>query len=399
MPASRTSFSLLLSASCAFGVVACDSDPSSDESPAGDSEGDSDAGDDDDGSGDASGETGEDDGGEDTAADDGADTSSGDTADDGAAIGDDVFFYVRSVDDQVDEVWAYDVVADTSQRAIAFDSVAEVSSLAIHPDRNLLAVASDYDSIDYQMSESIYAFVLNESLELGAPELLMEGWAKPIGADKGYAQQVDELRWHPDGSALWFGHAFRFSVSEPGGGALASLDPASGEYELYDEFIDGCTVNTGPSPSPDGSVLLAVRAVCIEDAKEGIVAFDVPLTAQAEVVLPSSNMVFSAPRWLPDGMGIVFASEIDYDSDGDGTLDAFGSALLLLDLTDGAQYVLVPPTPDEYIWDFTMAPDGTRFVLCMSHGGVRDLLLADFSSDEPSARWLTNDGTSCTPSW
>jgi hypothetical protein len=227
----------------------------------------------------------------------------------------------------------------------------------------------------------------------------MEGLPAPVRASSGYSQQIDDLRFQPDGSVLWLGHAFAFDISDPGGGVIASLDLESGELELHDEIVDDCTVNTGPSPSPDGEVLFVVQGVCIEEAHEGIVGFDLPLGGAGQQVLAAPNIGFAAPRWLPDGAGIAYYDEIDWDSDGDGMTDIFGHALMLLDLAEGTQYALLPPAPDQYFWDFTMAPDGTRFVVCVSHDDRRDLLLVDYSGDEGTTRWLTDDGVSCKPSW
>jgi hypothetical protein len=405
MPTRSPFYPGFLLSSCVLVAVGCDPAPSSDDEGESDTESDDD---DDDDSGDDDPSAADDDptGADDD--DDGADTSGGDTTDpsggdtegEGTPIGDDVFFYVREVDDSEDEVWAYDLATDTTQRVIAFDGAGgEVSSIAIHPDRSWIAVASDWNLNHYQQSESIYAYPIGEDLELGEASLVMEGLPPPAGASAGYSQQIDDLRFHPDGSRLWLGHAFFFDISEPGGGAIASLDLATGEFALHEEIVEDCTVNTGPSPSPDGEVLLVVQGVCIDDTHEGIVAFDVPLAGAAQPVLPSSTVGFGTPRWLPDGAGIAYWGEIDYDTDGDGMNDIFGAALLLLDLASGMQYALLPPAVEQYIWDFTMSPDGTRYVVCVSHEGVRDLLLVDYSGDEGTARWLTEDGLSCKPSW
>ena len=157
-------------------------------------------------------------------------------------------------------------------------------------------------------------------------------------------------------------------------------------------------MNTGQSPSPDGEVLLVVQGVCIDNTHEGIVAFDVPLGGASQQLL-SIRAGFGTPRWTPDGAAIAYWAEIDYDSDGDGMNDIYGPTLLLADLASGMQYALLAPTLEQYIWDFTMSPDGTRYVVCVNHGGVLDLLLVDYSGAEGTTRWLTDDGVSCKPSW
>jgi Tol biopolymer transport system component len=240
---------------------------------------------------------------------------------------------------------------------------------------------------------------VNEDLVFSEPTLLMPAIPKPIGVATGYDQQIDDLRWHPDGSWLWFGHAFQQDFSTPGGGTLAGVDPGTGALELYLDSAGDCTVNTGPSPSPDGTVLLSIRGVCIDAAHEGFVAFDVPPAGEPEMIVPTSEALFTTPRWLPDGAGIVYAARIDYDSDGDGAFDIYGNAIILLDLATGDQYALLPPAPEVYVWEITLSPAGDRVVACVSQDDAQNLLLLDYSVDPPETRWLTDDGISCRPSW
>lgn len=385
-------------------LLACDSEPS-DADDDGDGETGSQDDDDDD---EADDDEADDDDSADTSAgdEDPTDPSADDTGTDtgiepGTPIDDGVFFYVREIDTTVDEVWSYDLATDTTQRVLAADDggVAEVSSIAIHPDRTWIAVATTWNTTHYQQSENIFGFAAGEGATLGEPSLLLEGLPAPVGASSGYSQQIDDLRFQPDGSALWLGHSFAFDISDPGGGVIASLDLGSGELTLHDEIVDDCTVNSGPSPSPDGGALFVVQGVCTEEAHEGIVGFDLPLGGASQQVLTAPNIGFATPRWTPDGAGITYYDEIDWDSDGDGMGDIFGHALMLLDLAEGTQYALLPPAPNQYFWDFTMSPDGTRFVMCVNHEDQRDLLLVDYSGDEATTRWLTNDGVSCKPSW
>lgn len=332
----------------------------------------------------------------------GTDEPSGDgsTSDGGAepvALGDDVLLFVREVDSTTDELWAYDLATDQAERVIDIGD-AEITSIAIAPDRTRVAFASDYQSVDYQASQSIFELTAGAD---GESELrqLMPAIPKPIGVSAGYSQRVDELAWHPDGGSLWFGHGFFFDIGQPGGGALGRVDAATGGFELFVDQVGDCSVNSSPSPSPDGSSLFAVRGVCIDGAHEGLVAFDLPIAAEPTVVVPSGDTLFVTPQWIADGSGVVFGGRIDYDSDGDGTNDVFGDALLLLDTTTGDQYVVVAPSADAYIWDFAMAPDASRFAVCVSGDGGRNLLLVDYTGAEVATRWLTDDGVSCSPAW
>lgn len=335
---------------------------------------------------------------DDTGSDGDPDDGDPDTGSDPSVLADDVFFFVREIADG-DALWAYDLATDQAHEVTPLDGGSEITSVAIHPDRTLVAIATDYEALDYQDSESIYAFEVNEDLVFGDPTLLMPGIPKPVGVATGYSQQVDDLRWHPDGSWLWFGHAFQQDFTIPGGGTLAGVDPATGAFELYLDTVGDCSVNTGPSPSPDGSVLLSIRSVCIDGAHDGFVAFDVPPAGEPEMIVPTTEAIFTTPRWLPDGTGIVYAGRIDDDSDGDGAFDVYGNAIVLVDLATGDRYALLPPTPEVYIWDFTLSPAGDRVVVCINQNDAQDLLLLDYSVDPPTSRWLTDDGASCKPSW
>lgn len=385
--------SVLLASGCpGFDPDATTGDVTADGGPADDGQGSGAAGSDLDESG---GPPSSDDAGSDGDPDDG---DPDDTGSDPSALGDDVFFFVRGIADG-DALWAYDLATDHAHEVTPLGGNSEIRSIAIHPDRNVVAIASDYGAVDHQDSESIHAFEVNESLVFGKPELLMPAIPKPIGVATGYKQQIDELRWHPDGAWLWFGHSVQEDFSMPGGGTLAGVDPGTGALEFYVDSIGDCLVNTGPSPSPDGSVLLAVRSVCIEGANEGVVGFDVPPAGEPQMIVPRPEAIFTAPRWLPDGAGIVYAARIDYDSDGDGVFDVYGDAIVLLDVATGDQYAMLPPTPEVYIWDFTLSPTGDRVVACVFQDDAQDLLLLDFSVDPPASRWLTDDGSSCKPSW
>lgn len=328
------------------------------------------------------------------------DPSGADTDGDDSTIDDDTFFFVRRVGDGYDdELWAYDLATDQASRVTDLGGMVSIKSIAIAPDRSAVAIASDYQRVDYQASEAIWRFDAHAGAIGGEPTLLMPPIPTPIGVSTGYSQQIDDLQWHPDGSALWFGHGFFFDIGEPGGGAIGRVDAATGEFELFIDAIADCTVNTSPSPSPDASVLLAVRAVCIDSAHEGLIGSAAVPAADAQVIVPSSNLVFATPRWLADGSGVLFAGSIDYDGDGDGTAESFGSALLLLDTNTGDQYVVMPPTPDQYVWSFAMAPDEARFVVCLNSDAGRNLLLVDLSGEQATSRWLTDDGASCYPAW
>ena len=328
-----------------------------------------------------------------------SDDTGTDTGPGGSVLDDDVFFYVREISGSADALWAIDVGTDQAHEVTAFDGMSEIRSIAIHPSRTGLAVASTFDSIDYRASEAIYGFDFDDALVFGEPTLIMPPIPAPVGASSGYQQQISDLRFHPDGTLLWFGHSFQFDIGSPGGGTLAALDLTTGQYELYLDSIGDCTVNTGPAPSPDGAVLISIRGVCTNSSHEGVVAFGVPPAGDPQMVVPSSNLVFSGPQWLPGGDGLVYAGNIDYDADGDGTNDVYGGALVLLDIATGDQYVLLAPTANTSIWAFTMSPAGDRFVACVNRNGPRDLLLVDLSGDEPVTRWLTDDGVSCHPAW
>mgnify|MGYP001498729269 CR=1 FL=1 len=333
----------------------------------------------------------------DTATDDnGTDT---DTGPSGSVVGDDVIFYVRELAASDDALWAIDVGTNEAHEVTALDGTSEIRSIAIHPSRTGLVIASTFETGDYQASEAIYGFDFNDTLVFGEPTLIMPAIPTPVGASAGYQQQISDLRFHPDGSLLWFGHSFQFDIGNPGGGTLGALDLATGQYELYLDIIGDCTVNTGPAPSPDGSLLASIRGVCIDSSHEGVVAFGIPPAGDPQMVVPSTNLVFAGPQWLPAGDGLVYGGNIDFDANGDGTPDVSGDALMLLEIATGDQYVLLPPTDGYTIWDFAMAPTGDRFVACVNRGGPRDLLLVDLSGTEPEVRWLTDDGVSCYPAW
>lgn len=326
------------------------------------------------------------------------DTGDADSGSDPSALDDAVFFFVRDTQDG-DSLWAYDLGTDQAHEVTALDGISDIRSVAIHPDRTVVAIASDYGGIDHQDSEAIYAFEVNDDLVFGEPTLLMPPLPKPVGVATGYKQQLSSLRWHPDGAWLWFSHAYQLDFSEPGGGTLAGVDPTTGTHELYLDSIGDCIVNTAPSPSPDGSVLLSVRGVCIDGAHEGLVAFDNPPAGDPDVVVPLPDALFATPRWLPDGTGIIYGTKLDGDGDGDGVADFYTDAIVLLDVATGDQYALLPPTADVFVWDFTISPTADRVVVCVSQNDTRDLLLLDFSGAEATSRWLTDDGGSCTPSW
>lgn len=325
--------------------------------------------------------------------------STGDAPPSGLAVSDDVLFFVRATDSTSDTLWAYDVASDGAEPVPVFDDTSEIRAIAIHPARTSIAVASDFQTVDYQASESIYAIGIDADGSFAAPEVLMPAFPTPIGVSSGYRQQISDMQWHPDGSALWFNHSFMLDISMPGGGGLGWVDGNGGEGELFVDALGDCTVNTGPAPSPDGAAVLAVQAVCIDGSHEGVVAFDVPPAGAPELIVPGPDIVFDNPEWIPDGSGVVFASTIDYDGDGDGTAEQRGDALLLLDVATGEQHVLLAPSPDAYVWSFAMAPDALRFAVCVSQAGAQNLLLVDYSGAEPTTRWLTDDGVSCDPEW
>lgn len=389
-------------ASCALADTGCvlpDLDDMPEEEPG--SDGSDDAAKDDDSDADSGSEstgdpTAEDDesgtGGSDD--DDGSDSGPG-----GSTLDDDVLFFTKDLDPSGQALWAYDVGTDQAHQVTALDGMSEIRSIAIHPGRTGLAIASTYGVGDYQASEAIYGFDFDDTLTFGEPTLVMQPIPAPANASSGYYQRLGNLAFHPDGSRLWFSHSFQFSAGNPGGGTIGSLDLVGGDYALYIDSVGDCTVNTGPSPSLDGTVLLGVRGVCIDGTHDGLVAFDVPPQGEPQVIVPTSNMVLASPRWTAGGAGIVYAAGIDFDADGDGTTDVYGDALVLLDITAGEQYALLPPTAGNRIWNFAISPGGDRFVACVSHDGPRDLLLVDLSGNEPQARWLTDDGVSCDPAW
>ena len=325
--------------------------------------------------------------------------STGDAPPSGLALSEDVLLFVRATDSSSDTLWAYDVASDAAEPLPVFDDGTEIRAIAIHPTRTSIAVASDFESIDYQASETIHSIAIDADGSFTAPGVLMPPFPAPIGVSTGYRQQISDMQWHPDGSALWFNHSFMVDISTPGGGGLGWVDGDGGEGELFVDALGDCTVNTGPAPRPDGAVVLAVQAVCIDGTHEGVVAFDVPPAGAPDVVVPAPDAVFDNPEWIPDGSGVVFGATIDYDGDGDGTAEQRGDALLLLDVATGAQHVLLAPTPESYLWSFAMAPDALRFAVCISQGGGQNLLLVDYSGEEPTTRWLTDDGVSCDPEW
>jgi Tol biopolymer transport system component len=340
--------------------------------------------------------TGDDPTGVDTTGDDPTDPTGDPTGEDAVALGDDVLFFVREIDATDDDLWMYDVGTDTAERVLDLGT-AEITSIAIAPGRGAIAFATTYDSIDYQSSERIMALVHGAD-GFGEPEVIMPAIPTPIGVGSGYSQRLDDLSWHPDGSAIWFGHSFFADISEPGGSALGRADVASGGFELFIDGAAGCAVNAGSSIAPDGSTLVAWRDICTSDVDQGLVAYVLPVD-QPQVIVPTQSAVYSSPRWSADGSGLAYAASIDYDSDGDGTNDIYGHAILLIDIATAEQYVVLAPSPDAHIWSFAMSPDATRFVACVNQAGARNLLLVDYSGDEPTTRWLTDDGVSCDPSW
>lgn len=381
--------------SCALFTIGCPgAEPGA---TSGDGTGDAGSGDDDQGTG-SDGSGPDESGGPSSEGDDGSDDGVTDTGSDPTTLDDDVFFFVREMPEG-DALWVYDLGADAAHEASPLDGTSAIRSVAIHPSRTAVSFSSYYGAVDHQDSETIYAFDVNDALVFGEPTVLMPAFPKPGEVADGYNQQIGYLRWHPDGTRLWFEHAVLTDFLETGGAGIVGLDLATGDVDVYPDASGNCAVNLGPSPSPDGSVMLVVRDACIDTANEGIAAFDVPPVGDPQLIAPAFEPVFSTPRWLPDGSGVVYGAAIDDDSDGDGTNDVYGEALILLDIATGDQFVLLAPTAQAFISKFTLSPVGDRAVVCVRQESAHDLLLLDYSVDPPELRWLTDDGVSCTPEW
>jgi Tol biopolymer transport system component len=147
-----------------------------------------------------------------------------------------------------------------------------------------------------------------------------------------------------------------FTVSQPGGQQIASVDTKCGDYR---QLTDSSGTNCWPDISPDG------KQIAFSSSRGGSFNIYVMNSDGSEVRQVTNHPLRNMrPAWSPDGKRIAFTSVRDgnheiYVSDIDGT---------------NLQRVTNHPARDDYpIWH----PDGKRLVLVSQRSGDTDLYLLE----------------------
>jgi Tol biopolymer transport system component len=165
----------------------------------------------------------------------------------------------------------------------------------------------------------------------------------PSGLDVGWAV------WSPDGKRI----AFNAGHDDP------DVDDALEPWDIYTMDRDGgdirkltnaTALNGDPGYSPDGT-LIAYDST--ETGKEGIWVMDAEDGAHKRLVtpMPASLIQDYSPRFSPDGTRLVFAREVDSESE---------AALWTVNL-DGTDLRRITP-PGIYPEKSEWSPDGSRIV-------------------------------------
>lgn len=318
------------------------------------------------------------------------DPSGPDTGAPGDALPDSVLLYIHADAGNADSVRAYDVATGESWVVTDFGGNVEVRSVAIHPSRTSLAIASFYELQTAEESEGIWRVPAAG----GTPEPIMAA----IDGDEGEFQSVANLAYTYDGSEIYFD----YSSSTTGGGTLARVADGGGLPELLLDSGGTCSAQAAPAPGPSGTQLLAVRDGCIDVAQEGVILHDLPPGNAGQVVIPVGDIYelpLVAPQWSADGLGVIFQIMTRIDLEGDGFYDGQGESLQLWDTQSGQVYEVVPPAIEQRIYGFAVSPDETGIVMVMGSAAGQDLVLLDLSGASASYRTLTSDGQNVAVAW
>jgi Tol biopolymer transport system component len=317
-------------------------------------------------------------------------TGSDPTGEPGDPLAGSVLLFLHDDGNYSDSVHAYDIASDQTWLVTDFGGNVEARSVAIHPDRTRIAIASYYEISDPDESEGIWGMPAAG----GEPQPIMDAWE----GDAGEVQDVGDLAYSADGAYIYFDH----STSTTGGGVIARVAADGGVPELFLDANGTCTANAGPAPDPSGTQMLSVRSGCVDLELEGLVLNDLPPTGIGQVAIPegtSYDLPFVAPQWSADGSAVLFVMGSVLDIDGDGTNDGQGESVVLWDIAGGQVLEVVPAAVGQRIYNFAVSPDERYLAMCMASAAGQDLVLADLGGEAISYRALTTDGNSCHVAW
>lgn len=344
-------------------------------------------------------------------------------------LGPNELIFIKEVSDDADQIYAFNVTSRTERRISALDDDGgdEIGSVALSPDRKLIAFASYYRLDPATIPDDAFP---TEAIHLMSVDGKYLGQLSPpipgpptnsctTDADciDGYVcfdfgrcseprptASLFGLSWAPDQSAVWFEvSSFQWQQSGVVGGTRIGWATMDGDVDIN---VGGtaCSLVGDPTPRPGGEHVAALHSVCNTESS-GLVLYSNPPSGPPMVVLDEADIDFDlnsgSMDWVSDGSAVALTGGgVFYDENNNSI---FGDVVIYVDVIAAELRILTDVIVDADLTGVAISPDDKKLVFCdhrvVNEEHLYDLWLIDSEATPPDPVKITGDGKSCYASW